>query len=752
MAVAISIFRTSRTSPATQPPASLAASTEQATPGATPAAAAPDPAGLAANKMPQISSAPIAPSVTDVSAHVGTQIVWASLRAQAWTSQGNSKPEAIGSLDPASDQALHIEFSEKGAGLALLQLTRHFINIKDTQHVTLQSAVPQQEGNPASGMVPLSVLALEVTPPGLANQPPPTPVVVPLFDSPSGPLWRIVPGSKGGSTAQLEALIADANNKPALRITRTYSLTDKTGGFLLDQRVENLTTYPVTVRWYQMGQIDLPQDALSYGGDKRRLRFGHLLEDTKDPTRKAVVSDDYVITHDSVLGSLDKKSNAYLAEKVAWPNALSISEKYELVWMGMTNRYFSVAAFPVTTPLATGVDLAWQWIEKITRIYTLDPATNKPVVGMRLDSKALALAPSGFSGSSIGLPMNIYAGPLERKTIHADTLRESIGLDGLVVYNFGGPCGPCTFGWVTSLLIGLLRFLHNSIFFDWAVAIVFLVVIVRSILHPVTRWSQIRIQRFGKQMSAVGPKQKELQEKYKDDPKKLQVETARLWKEEGINPAGMLGCIPMFLQTPVWIALYATLYFAFELRHQGGFYGVFQVIQPTSSPFWQFMGDLAEPDRLIYFGKVLFTVPLLGPIESFNILPLILGVVFFIQQKYLTPPSATKLTPEMEMQQTMMKWMMVVMFPVFMYNAPSGLAVYFIANSVLGILESKWIKHYIDKHGLLDLDKMKATRSKKGSKSGGNSGGSSGESFIERIQRLAEDRQKQLQKDQLKKK
>jgi membrane protein insertase Oxa1/YidC/SpoIIIJ len=90
--------------------------------------------------------------------------------------------------------------------------------------------------------------------------------------------------------------------------------------------------------------------------------------------------------------------------------------------------------------------------------------------------------------------------------------------------------------------------------------------------------------------------------------------------------------------------------------------------------------------------------------------------------------------------------MMVVMFPVFMYNAPSGLAVYFIANSVLGILESKWIKHHMDKHGLLDLDKMKADRLAK------RKGKPEGESFIERVQRMAEDRSKQMTREQMKKK
>jgi YidC/Oxa1 family membrane protein insertase len=264
-----------------------------------------------------------------------------------------------------------------------------------------------------------------------------------------------------------------------------------------------------------------------------------------------------------------------------------------------------------------------------------------------------------------------------------------------------------------------------------------LVVIVRTILHPVTKWSQIRMARFGKQMSGIAPKQKELQEKYKDDAKRLQAETARLWREEGISPTGMLGCIPMFLQMPVWIALYATLFFAVELRHQPAFYGVVQAILPQGSTFWRFLGDLSEPDRLIYFGKY-FDIPLisglLGPIHSINVLPLVLGVVFFIQQKYLTPPMATQMTPEQELQQKMMKWMMVVLFPLFMYNAPSGLAIYFIANSTLGILESKWIRHQMDSKGLLDLDKMKAERAAK--RKPGQEG------FLERMQRIAEDQQK----------
>jgi YidC/Oxa1 family membrane protein insertase len=293
-------------------------------------------------------------------------------------------------------------------------------------------------------------------------------------------------------------------------------------------------------------------------------------------------------------------------------------------------------------------------------------------------------------------------------------------------------CGFCTFSFLTSALLAVLHGLHIVVR-DWGLSIILLVCCVRLVLHPVTKWSQIRMQRFGKQMQAMAPKQKRIQEKYASDPQKLREEMARLWREEGVSPTGMLGCIPMFLQTPVWIALYATLYFAFELRHQPAFYGIFQRIQPQTWPTWWFLGDLAEPDRLLYFGHPWFTIPWLGwVVHSLNILPVILAVVFFIQQKYLTPPPTPgSMTPEQEQQQKIMKWMMVFMFPLLMYNAPCGLTLYFIVNSTLGIMESKYIRSHMAKY-----EKERAERGET----------QKGQGFLARLQAMAEERQKQMLK------
>jgi YidC/Oxa1 family membrane protein insertase len=109
-----------------------------------------------------------------------------------------------------------------------------------------------------------------------------------------------------------------------------------------------------------------------------------------------------------------------------------------------------------------------------------------------------------------------------------------------------------------------------------------------------------------------------------------------------------------------------------------------------------------------------------------------------VHQKYLTPPSTATLTPEQEQQQRMIKIMSVVMFPVFMYNAPSGLSLYFITNSALAIVESKLIRRHAEKHGLLDV--RRPARPASGARSAPRRG------ILARLQQAAEERQKQAQR------
>ncbi|MGH7242770.1 MAG: YidC/Oxa1 family insertase periplasmic-domain containing protein [Phycisphaerales bacterium] len=683
----------------------------------TPAPVTTPPAAAVPNVETPAPTSATAPAATTPA----SKIDFASLRARVWPADSSVAAAQLGGTH------LLARFSAVGAGIALLQSADHFETIKRERPVDLQTeyttpvfdaggnAMATAAGVPLTTIVaPLAALGLQIN-----GQ------FINLSVDAAGTLWKFTPPST------FTAEIVDGSDKTALRITRTFTLPTGGSNLLLSQQVENLTDAPITFRLYQIGPVDLPLDAATYVGEKRRLRFGYLFSPQYDPTQSFVQSRDYVLEHAAVLGA-KLPSGHYADALTEWPNALSKDRQYALSWIGLTNRYFGVALHTPITPGATGAALIAEKplksVEQVDRLVLERPELNghaTDVVALRLTSPDITVAP----GKPVDLSLSLYAGALIRSDIRADAAGNALSLDGLVYYSMPGPCAFCTFNFLTSFLLWLLTFLH-SIVHDWALSIILLVVVVRTILHPVTKWSQVRMQRFGKQMSEMGPKQAKLKEKYGSDPKVLQAETAKLWREEGINPLGMLGCLPMFLQTPIWLALYATLFFAAQLRHQPAFYGLFQKLgHPT------FLADLSVPDNFWVFSQTGVNIPLLskmlGPVTSINILPLILSVVFYLHQKYLTPPTTTQLTPEQQTQQNMIKWISLIMFPVMMYNAPAGLTIYFVANSSLGILEHKRIRAHIAKHDLLNLEKIRA---KKGTGSGGG--------FFARIQELVEQQRK----------
>ncbi len=659
---------------------------------ANPAPAAAQPAGT-----PPAVPAP-APSAPVAAPAVPAATVALAARAGAPSA---ASPAPLGGLDQAGTDLLKLEFSLQGAGIKSATLTRYFTEIDQQTHVEVQS---EKEMITGKFVTPMALLGVQID--GA------------YVDLLSPTVWR-----ESAAPGHFEATIYNpATDKNVATITRRFELVKDSYAIRVHQNLVNLTDAPMSVRWFQLGPVEMTADKVSYGGDKRRVRFGYLIDPKSDPSRQVILGNDsaVVLDHATFIGALDGNGQP-APDLTLWPNETTAKRGYELAWTGATNRYFAAIATPLVDlnkAPGTPLDLAMARIEIVDRIVRAG-AKGAQVSALRLNDRATTVAP----GATLDVSQALYVGPQSAQVIRKDPLAKATGVDQVVLFNFGGMCGCCTFAWLTEPLLKLLVVLHDYVTKDWALAIMLLVVIVRTLLHPVTKWSQIRVQRFGKQMQSIAPKMQQIKEKFADDPKKQQEETARLWREEGINPAGMLGCLPMFLQTPVWIALSAMLFFAIEIRHQGAFFGLFQQMGSSSGsfPFW-FLGDLAEPDRLIYFHKTLFTAPLMGEISSFNILPLLMGVLFYIQQKYMSPPPSATTTPEQELQMKMMKWMTVFMFPLMMYNAPSGLTLYFFTNSVLGILESKWIKKHIDTHDLLNVDKMREERMAKGKQGGGMMG------------------------------
>lgn len=675
------------------------------TPGATPGAGT-DPAAT-----PGTSSVAEAPPAVPEGA-AGLEGLKARTHG-AWDG-----PVTLGILSAETPIRQQVDIDPLGAGVSSLKLGRYYTSIKKEANVQVQ----RTHADGGFSLTPFAALGVQV------NE-----TIVNLL---SPAVWRPVEGAAPGA---FEAIVENSAGEPVLRVVRVYSLTPDSYEISLAQKIENLSGRELTVRWYQYGPVDLENDAA--GGvdvtkpsrDMRRLRFGYLLKPESDPSQRIVFANAFLWNRTSgkVLGKIAKGTGLYPDSTQVWPNPVSDDAEFSLAWTGLSNRYFGVVAHPVVG--AAPETAAFKWVEKIDRVvlHNYEDASGSaiyvPVVGLKMQSGPLTLPASGTADVSMG----VYAGPLERDVITTDARAAASGVQEIVIYNAGGPCAFCTFPVLTHALLWLLEKVH-ALTADWAIAIIILVVIVRTVLHPINRWSQVRMQRFAKQMQDMAPKQKKLQERYGNDKQKLQQEIGKLWREEGVNPAGMLGCLPMLMQTPIWMALYATLYYAFELRQQPAFYGVFQSLTGGS---WAFLADLAEPDHVWWFQGKGFHIPLLsgfmGPITGLNILPLIWGAVFWVHQKYLTPPTTGTMTPEQEQQQKMIKVMSVVMLPVFMYNAPSGLLVYFLTNSVLAIFENHWIREHVKKHDLLNPEKYKKKRTRPG--------------FMQRLQMLAEQKQAQRQ-------
>lgn len=479
------------------------------------------------------------------------------------------------------------------------------------------------------------------------------------------------------SPGVFETEVVGENGSVVLRVMRQFTLAENSYDLTLQQTVQNVSPDAHSVRWIQYGPGDLSIDQ-SGMMDIRRFQFGYLYNAQRDPGRANVV----------VHGAMFERSEAL--KKITdgtpqlWPQPDHKAQGFELSWYGTTNRYFALAVHaPFAPPKDNSKNMSA--VESVFALADADAATQTVVCELRSEQIQLE------AGATARFNMGIYAGPLSPEVLAVTEPYQALRMDGLIEYLMGGCCSFCTFSWLADLIVIMLTFLHDYVVFDWAIAIMVLVIVVRFFLHPVTKRSQISMTKVTRGMASIKPELEALQKRYPGDTKKLQAEQMRLYREKGINPVGCVGgMLPTFLQTPIWIALYAVLYFAFALRQQPAFFGVFQ-----NFGGWQFLGDLSAADHFIRFSTPLIKWPF--EFASINLIPILMGGLFFLQQKYMTPPPNASMTPEQLQQQKMMKWMTVVLFPVMLYNAPSGLTLYIMTSTTIGIFEGKRIRAQMDK-------------------------------------------------------
>ncbi|MBF12684.1 MAG: insertase [Flavobacteriaceae bacterium] len=200
-------------------------------------------------------------------------------------------------------------------------------------------------------------------------------------------------------------------------------------------------------------------------------------------------------------------------------------------------------------------------------------------------------------------------------------------------------------GWFWFLAQPLMMMLSmiNVFVGNWGVSIILLTVLIKFLLWPVSAKGFSSMAK----MRTVGPKLKEIQERYKDDRAKLGTEMMALYKKEGINPAG--GCFPLLLQMPVFIAFFFCLRESVELRHESFF-------------FW--VQDLSAPD-------------------PFFILPVIFAALMYLTQQLNPQPPGMDPT-----QAQIMKFMPVMIAAIFVIM-PAGLVLYSVANSAISLIQQK---------------------------------------------------------------
>jgi YidC/Oxa1 family membrane protein insertase len=227
--------------------------------------------------------------------------------------------------------------------------------------------------------------------------------------------------------------------------------------------------------------------------------------------------------------------------------------------------------------------------------------------------------------------------------------------------------GWTMFSSIGRFLLKVLRFFHGLVG-NWGIAIILLTFCVRLVLFPVNRRSQTSMARYQTKMKRVQPRIEEVKKRYADNPQKLREEQARIMQEEGAFPP-LGGCLPPFLQIPVFFGLFAALRTSFDLRQ---------------APFGLWIDDLSRPDRLF---EINLWLPLVGEVRYFNLLPILMVILWIVQQLGMPKP-----TDEQAARMQKMMMFMPVFMGVFLYNYAAGLSVYMITQSTLGIVEQRVIK------------------------------------------------------------
>ena len=316
-------------------------------------------------------------------------------------------------------------------------------------------------------------------------------------------------------------------------------------------------------------------------------------------------------------------------------------------WAAIVGQYFTLVTIPLSRTYDIGFSVRGEGgLSDASRVYISSPA----FTGFRLDESFL-----------------FYFGPKN----HQNLIIYERGDNAFGQSDTGIARLAASRGFLAPLETGLkwlLTFFYTRTVPNYGVAIIFLTIFVKLITFPLTKKASEGTMR----MQALAPKIKEIQEKNKGNPQKMNAEMGEFYRREGYNP--LSGCLPMLVQLPIFIAMFQLFNTHFDLRG-----AVF-------IPGW--IDDLSVPEYVLM--SETFRLPLLGW-YALRILPFIYVASQLLYGKVIQTPAQMG-NP---MMMKMMLYFMPVIFFFILYDMPSGLLVYWIMSNVLTMVQQKSINKYM---------------------------------------------------------
>ncbi|MEM7570658.1 MAG: membrane protein insertase YidC [Pseudomonadota bacterium] len=393
------------------------------------------------------------------------------------------------------------------------------------------------------------------------------------------------------------------DNGAGLVFKRTYTL-DENFLFSVEQSVENTTSTPVQL--FPYGQI-----------------FRRNLPELEN----------FFVLHEGPLGVFEGSLKEVDYDDIVDDGARSF--KSTDGWVGITDKYWLTTLVP-----SQGEPFTAEM--KQPRGFA-----DAYIVNFREDPKTIP------AGGSAGVTNAVFAGAKQVELI--DEYEEKLGIrlfDRTIDWGW--------FWFLTQPIFYALKFIYNLVG-NFGIAIIILTVGIKALLFPL---ANKQFESFAK-MKVLQPKMKALQERFKDDKQKLQMEMMQLYKKEKVNP--LSGCLPIFVQIPIFFSLYKVLFVTIEMRH---------------APFFGWIKDLSAPDPLTpvnLFGALAFDPP---QVIAIGIWPIIMGLSMWLQQKMNPTP--------MDPTQAKIMSFLPIIFTFILAPFAAGLVIYWTWNNLLSIAQ-QWV-------------------------------------------------------------